>query len=260
MPAMALGQVSKDWHAALNVAKASGKSLTDVSANDPNAPDGLSDDTAEPRVGLPEGTLVNTLAGQKPVESLKPRDILRTESGGYRPLRHILRIDRNGANRYAMIRIKAGAFGPNLPSRNTCLPRDQTVLVRSEIAQQMFPAGGALVTAKALPHLPDVTVAKSKHCHGSLYLLLLDEPDMILANGIPTDSFTPCAANLAIIPAHLRKALTKLHPGFSQDKATPGLPWRLPHIKRQRRLIKRCARSNAPLLVAPENDTEAKSA
>ena len=176
MPAVALGQVTQDWHAALNEAKASGKSLTDAWANDPNAPDGLSDVTAEPRLGLPEGTLIDTLAGQKPVASLKPRDILRTESGGYRPLRHILRIDHGEATRHAMIHIKAGAFGPNVPSRNTQLPRDQKVLLRSE--------GGAFVAAHVLTHLPDVALAKSKHCPGSLYPLL-DEQDTILANGIP---------------------------------------------------------------------------
>ncbi|WP_294624354.1 Hint domain-containing protein [uncultured Roseovarius sp.] len=260
MPAVALGQLTQDWHAALNVAKASGKSLTDVSANDPSAPHGESDDTAQPRLGLPEGTLIDTLAGQKPVESLKPHDILRTESGGYRPLRHILRIDHDEATRHATIHIKAGAFGPNLPSRNTQLPRDQKVLVRSEVAKHMFPEGGAFVAAHVLTHLPDVTVAQSKQCHGSLYLLLLDEPETILANGIPTDTLVPCADNLTVIPAHLRKALTKIYPGFSQDKAASGLQWRLPLVKRQNRLIKRHAKSGAPLLAVPDREREAETA
>jgi len=260
MPELALGQVTQEWHAALNVAKASGKSLTDVSANDPNAPDGLSDVTAEPRFGLPEGTLIDTLAGQKPIEALKPRDILRTGGGGFRPVRHILRIDRDKATRHAMIRIKAGAFGPNLPSRNTRLPRDQKILVRSKIAQRMFGQGGALVAAHVLTHLPDVALAKSKHCPGSLYLLLLDEQDTILANGIPTESLAPCAANLTVIPAHLRKALTRLYPGFSQDETTAGLPWRLPKTKRQKRLIQRHAKSGAPLIGTPDKETEAETA
>lgn len=260
MPALALGQVTQGWHAALNVAKASGKSLTDVSANDPSAPHEEPDDTAPPRVGLPEGTLIDTLAGQKPVEALKPHDILRTGSGAYRPLRHILRIDHDEAPRDVMIHVKAGAFGPNLPSRNTRLPRDQKVLVRSEVAKQMFPEGGAFVAAHVLTHLPDVTAAPSKQCQGSLYLLLLDEPETILANGIPTDTLAPCAANLTVIPAHLRKALTKLYPGFSQDKAASGLQWRLPLVKRQNRLVKRHAKSGAPLLALPEPESEAETA
>jgi hypothetical protein len=260
LPALALSQVAQEWHAALNVAKASGKSLADVSANDPSAPHGESDATAQPRVGLPEGTLIDTLAGEKPVESLKPHDLLRTCSGRYRPLRHILHIDHDNASHDAMIHINAGAFGPNVPSRDTQMPRDQKILVRSGFAKQMFPEGGAFVAAHVLTHLPDVTVARSKQCHGSLYLLLFDEPDTILANGIPTNTLLPCAANSAVIPAHLRKALTKLYPGFSQDNTASGLPWRLPLDKRQHRLIKRHAKSGAPLLAVPDRESEAQTA
>lgn len=260
MPELALGQVTQKWHAALNVAKASGKPLTDISANDPSAPDAPPEVTTEPCVGLPEGTLIDTLAGQKPIEALKPRDILRTSRGGYRPVRHILRIARNETSRHAMTRIKAGAFGPNLPSQNTRLPRDQKILVRSEIAQHMFDQGGALVAAHVLTNLPDVTVAKSKHCSGVLYLLLLDEQDTILANGIPTESFAPCTANLTVVPVHLRKVLTRLYPGFSQDQTAAGLPWRLPKIKRQKRLIQRHSKTGAPLLVSLDTETEAESA
>jgi hypothetical protein len=230
------------------VAKASGKSLSDVPTNDTSAPDTLSEDAATPCVGLPQGTLIETLDGPKPVEDLKPRDVLRTGNGHSRPLRHILRIDRDDATHHAMIRIKAGALGPDRPARDTRLPMDQTILVRSDIAQRMFGEAGSLVAAHFLTDLPDVTMAKPKHCPGTVYVLLLEDQDTILANGIPAETLAPCAANLALLPAHLRTALARMYPRFAQETCAIAQQLQAPKAKRQKRLVKRHARSGFPLI------------
>ena len=248
-PVFGLGQTPQGWHAALNVAKAAGKSLSEIPANDPDAPDTGPDDTPQPLVGLAKGTLIDTLDGPKPVEDLKPRDVLRTGSGRCRLVHHILRIDRGDAIRHAMIRIKAGALGPNLPARNMRLPRNQKILVRSEIAQRMFGQDGSLVAARFLTDLPDVTKAKPRHCPGALYLLLLETQDTILADGIPIETLAPCAENLALLPAHLRTALARMYPGFAQASCATALQVQAARPKRQKRLIKRHIHSGSPLIV-----------
>lgn len=248
LPVFGLGQTPQGWHAALNVAKATGKSLAEIPANDPDTPDTRPNDTPQPFVGLAQGTMIDTLDGPKPVEDLKPRDVLRTGSGRCRPVHHILRIDQDDAIRHAMIRIKAGALGPNLPARNMRLPRNQKILVRSEIAQRMFGQGGSLVAARFLTDLRDITKAKPRHCPRTIYLLLLEIQDTILADGIPTETLAPCAENLALLPAHLRTALARMYPGFAQDSCATALQVQAPRPKRQKRLIARHIHSGTPLI------------
>lgn len=253
---LGLPQITQGWHAALNIiAKANGGPVPAVAANASHAPTKHPEDCAKARIGLTKGALVETLDGHKPVERLKPGDLLRTGSGAYRPLRHVFRVDLDAPRR--AIRIRAEALGPGLPEKGIRLPRDQQIHVTSDIARRMFGQKGALVPAHLLTTLPGITTARIKEqVH---YLLLMDRQDTVLTRGVPTETLAPCARSLDLVPPHLRKAITRLYPGFGQDKPRAALPLKVPKTKRQKRLVNKHANSGTPLLGEKTASLETKT-
>ncbi|MRU14242.1 hypothetical protein FDP25_02250 [Roseovarius sp. A21] len=249
---LGLPQITQGWQAALNIAKATGRPLPAVAANAPDAPTKAPEDNANARIGLTKGAVIETLDGPKPVENLKPGDLLRTGSGAYRPLRHVFRVELDAPRR--AIRINAEALGPGLPEKGIRLPRDQQIHVTSDIARRMFGHEGALVPAHLLTALPGIAAARVKdRVH---YLLLMDRQDTVLTRGVPTETLAPCARNLDLVPAHLRRAITRLYPGFGQDKPKAARHLNVPKTKRQKRLVHKHANSGTPLLgddPAPED-------
>ena len=110
----------------------------------------------------------------------------------------------------------------------------------------MFGEAGALVPAHLLTALPGISAARIRdRAH---YLLLLDTQDTILTCGVPTEALAPCARSLALVPPHLRKAMTRLYPGFEQDRPEGASQLNVPKAKRQKRLVQKHASSGAPLL------------
>ncbi len=253
---LGLPQITQGWHAALNVAKSTGCPLPDVAANAPDAPTQAHDATLNPGIGLTKGTMIDTLDGPKRVENLKPRDMLRTAQGTYRPLRHLFQITPEAPR--PAIRINAGALGAGLPAKNLRLPANQQILVTSEIAQKMFGEGGALVPARILTTLDGIKPARF---HAELlYLLVLDKQETVLANGVPVETLAPCAANLELLPPHLRGALTRLYPSFAETNPEAAQHLKAPRLKRQKRLIQRHANSGRTLLDAPQDKPNAQTA
>ncbi|WP_306151135.1 Hint domain-containing protein [Roseovarius sp. MMSF_3281] len=253
---LGLPQITHGWHAALNVAKSTGGPLPDVAANAPDTPTRTDAATPNPRIGLTKGTMIDTLDGPKPVQDLKPRDMLRTGHGSYRPLRHLFPITPETPR--PAIRIDAGALGEGLPVKNLRLPTDQQILVTSEIAQKMFGDGGVLVPVRLLTALGRVKPARLDA--DRLYLLLLDQQDTVLANGVPVETLAPCAANLGLLPPHLRTALTRLFPGFADSHPEVAKRLKVPRLKRQKRLVRRHANAGRALLDDPEEMPKAQTA
>ena len=62
------------------------------------------------------------------------------------------------------------------------------------------------------------------------------------------EALAPCARSLALVPPHLRKAMTRLYPGFEQDRPEGASQLNVPKAKRQKRLVQKHASSGAPLL------------
>jgi hypothetical protein len=252
---LGLPHITQGWHAALNIAKANGRPLPAVAANASHAPTKHPEDGANSRIGLTKGALVETLDGPKPVEKLKPGDLLRTGSGAFRPLRHVFRVELDAPRR--AIRINAEALGTGLPKKGIRLPRDQQIHVTSDIARRMFGQEGALVPAHLLTTLPGISAARIKEqVH---YLLLMDRQDTVLTRGVPVETLAPCARNLDLVPPHMRKAITRLYPGFGQDKPTAALHLKVPKIKRQKRLVHKHANSGTPLLGDDPTSVENKT-
>ena len=128
------------------------------------------------------GTGIATETGERPVETLRARDVLRTADGRQRPVRWIGRrhidLTRHPApEEVRPIRIQAGALAPNVPVRD--------LVVSPEHA--MFLDGG-LVPARFL--LNGMSIRQEAHWRSvTWYHVELDSHDILLADGAPAESY-----------------------------------------------------------------------
>ena len=130
------------------------------------------------------GTLIATADGLRPVEALKPGDAVLTAAGGSRPLRWLGRrridprpLDTEGRRRVLPIRIAAGAFGEGLPARDLYVS-----------PQHAIAFDGALIPAERLVNGLSVSRVETDE-PVEYFHLLLDAHDVILAEGLPAESY-----------------------------------------------------------------------
>ncbi|MBS7545778.1 Hint domain-containing protein [Ancylobacter oerskovii] len=128
------------------------------------------------------GTLIATPEGAVPVERLKAGDLVRTVGGAARPVRWLGR--QTVSTRFTdplrvlPVRIEAGALGEGVPARDLHLSADHALWL-----------DGLLVQAGALVN--DVTITRRADVPESFvyYHVELDDHALILAEGVPAESF-----------------------------------------------------------------------
>ncbi len=136
------------------------------------------------------GTRILTARGEVAVEDLRIGDRAVTATGRRRTVtwtghRHL------GAERpipadQAPIRIRAGAFGQGRPTRDLLLSPGHPVLVGADADSQ----GGALVPVMYL--INGTSIARTLAAHVTYWHVELDAHDILLAEGLPAESFLDC--------------------------------------------------------------------
>ncbi len=128
------------------------------------------------------GTMISTDRGEVPVEALSIGDTVLTADGAPAPIRWIGR--RIIASRFAdpvramPVRIAAGAFDENMPVRDTLVSQCHALLV-----------DGLRVQAGALVNGANVTRERTMPEFFTYYHIELADHALILANGMPAETF-----------------------------------------------------------------------
>ncbi|MDK3018341.1 Hint domain-containing protein [Pseudodonghicola flavimaris] len=132
------------------------------------------------------GTRIATPAGARPVETLRPGDLVSTLDHGPQPLAFVVargvELDRSNAH-MAPVRIAAGSLGDGLPLNDLiCSPQHR--LLHAGAARQ------CLVAAKAQLSRPGVRRAPAR---GSVdyFNLAFAQHEIVFAEGIAVESFFP---------------------------------------------------------------------
>ena len=128
-----------------------------------------------------EGTRLETAQGPVAVESLRVGDLLRTASGGLRPIvwighRAVACLTDPDPRAVWPVRVRADAFGPGLPLRDLWLSPEHALLV-----------DGALIPVRELVDgdaIASVAVDRIVYWH-----VELDAHDAVLAENLPAESF-----------------------------------------------------------------------
>jgi hypothetical protein len=165
------------------------------------------------------GTRLATPRGPRRVEEIAVGDLVTTRDHGAQPVRWIGRralsaaeIRAAGAVRLAPVRIAAGALGPGRPRRDLRVSPQHRVLVAGWRAELHFGEAEVLVAACHLVDGNRITVEPPDR--GVTYLhLMFDRHEIVLAEGLPAESFRAGRAALgSVAPA----ALAELHALFPE--------------------------------------------
>ena len=136
------------------------------------------------------GTRVATPLGEVAVETLKIGDLVTTAEGHAAPVRWIGRqtVSRVFADplRVLPIRIQAGALGESLPARDLLISADHAILIDGVLVQ-----AGALVNGRSIRRETDVPMTFT------YYHVELDDHALILAEGVPAETFIDNVDRLA---------------------------------------------------------------
>ncbi len=173
---------------------------------------------APPPVCFVAGTLIATPRGEVPIETLRPGDLVLTLDDGAQPLIWVGRrrtIFGHRSHRHHPVRIAAGAMGHGLPRRDLRVSPQHRLLVAGPPGKRF--AAGALAKAKGLCGRPGIS--QDTECTAVDYLqLLLPRHGIVLAEGLPTESFLPRGYALAALPEADRVAICSLVPVLSADQ------------------------------------------
>ncbi|MFV0492090.1 MAG: Hint domain-containing protein [Pseudorhodobacter sp.] len=197
------------------------------------------------------GTLIETISGQVPVESLQAGDLIRTKDNGYKPIswigsHHLSAAMLEGNDKHYPVRIAAGALGEGYPARDLCVSPQHRILVKSRIARHLFGAEEVLVAAKQLLMMDGIDLADDFD-NVEYFHFLLDQHEIVYANGSETESlFTGPEALKAVDPEALEEILS-LFPELSSMDYTATPARMIPLGKKVHELGRRHKKNARPL-------------
>ena len=145
------------------------------------------------------GTQVETSRGPRPIETLQPGDLVLTRDRGLQPVRWIGRRDFGPAELQANaalhpILFRKGALGAGLPLRDMMVSRQHCMLMKGSRAELYFGEDEVFVRALHMAGQPDILHAMVQEV---TYLhLMFDHHEVVLADGIWSESFQPAARNI----------------------------------------------------------------
>ncbi|UWQ16613.1 peroxidase family protein [Jannaschia sp. M317] len=168
------------------------------------------------------GTLVVTALGKRPIETLRPGARVLTVDHGLQPIRWIGRTTVPARGRFAPVRIEAGALDNRAP---LIVSPQHRIVLTSALAEVMFGDADVLVPAIALTGRDGIAQVEGgavDYIH-----ILFDTHQIVLAGGIPSESFHPGPQAMSAIAAESRSEVLTLFPelhaqGYGPD-ARPAL-------------------------------------
>jgi hypothetical protein len=150
------------------------------------------------------GTLILTTDGDVAIETLRVGDRVVTASGQTKPIKWIGHRQtycrrHPHPDRVWPVRIQAGAFGEGMPARDLYLSPDHAVFAK-----------GVLIPVKHLVN--GATIVQAPRKRVTYYHVELDSHDVILAEGLPCESYLDNGTRTAFANGG---GIVQLHPDFS---------------------------------------------
>lgn len=167
------------------------------------------------------GTRIATPNGARPVEDLAEGDQVSTKDNGDQPIRWIGNRRMSGARLLAMphlrpIRLRANILGQGEPNEDLLVSPDHRILLQGPTAEALFNTPEVLVAARDL--LNDRSITVDHTLREVTYIhLMLDQHQIVWANGVESESFHPAGAQVDQIGEQQRQRLFELFPGVGAD-------------------------------------------
>jgi len=153
------------------------------------------------------GTMILTPQGERPVETLRPGDLVMTKDDGPQPLRWIGQRQVAALGALAPIEIREGTFGDH---RRLLVSPQHRVLVRDCLADLLFGCDEVLISAKDLVNGRSVRVREGgmvDYVH-----LLFDRHQIVSSQGLATESYLPGPQTLHLFEADILAEIACIFP------------------------------------------------
>lgn len=166
-----------------------------------------------------QGTRLLTPEGPRQIEDLRPGDKVQTRDNGAQEVLWTGHRRMSGARLHVMphlrpIRIRSAAFGMGQPDEDLIVSPHHRMLIRGRAADALFGTPEVLVAAEDL--LNDLSVLVDRQLREVTYVhILLEQHQIVWANGIQTESFHPSNTSLEMIEPDQRQALFGVIPDLA---------------------------------------------
>ncbi|MYM54558.1 Hint domain-containing protein [Thalassovita mangrovi] len=158
------------------------------------------------------GTMIQTARGARPVEDLRPGDLVLTRDHGMQPLRWIGSRGVTGTGNFAPIRFAPGTLGND---RALLVSPQHRMLHKSTSANLYFNDPEVLIPAK---HMIDGSaIQQIEQLRVDYYHLLFDRHEIVFAEGVASESFHPGHMGLRALSQPSREELFTLFPELRSD-------------------------------------------
>lgn len=167
------------------------------------------------------GTMIMTDAGEVAVETLRPGAMVLTRDNGLQPLRWVGGRTLSYAELQANpdlqpVRIVKDAFMGNGPARTMLVSPQHRVLIEGARAEVLFGEAEVLVPAKHL--IGSIEATRALPAEGVTYIhLLFDQHEVVLSDGLWTESFQPAERTLNAMDGAVRAEILALFPELRVD-------------------------------------------
>ncbi len=153
-------------------------------------------------------TQIVTPQGSRPVQDLRPGDLVVKRDHGLQPIRWIKSRTVPALDRFAPIRIKQGVLSGQ--QEDILVSPQHRMLFTGYQSELLFGDSEVLVSAKHLVDGRDVTIETGGFV--TYYHILFDEHEIIYANGAASESFHPSEIGLSAVTDEARDELFALFP------------------------------------------------
>lgn len=156
------------------------------------------------------GAEIETPRGRRAVETLRAGDLVTTEDGRSIPIAwigksHYARQRAAREERLRPVHVSAHAFGPGMPDRELVLSPQHRVVVSGPLCELLFGTERVFVSARHLTGfaatLPD------PETDVTYFHVLLERHEIMMANGLPTESLQPARRMIEALSDEAREGL-----------------------------------------------------
>lgn len=162
------------------------------------------------------GTMMSTERGQRRIETLARGDLVLTLDRGPQPIRWIWSRTVRASGVYAPVRIARGTLGN---TRDLLVSPHHRMLLTGAAARAH---GSDQVLAPAHALIDDYRISAQYGGMVTYHHMLFDRHEIVIANGVSSESFHPGGVGLDTLEARARNELLDLFPGLRTDVSAYG--------------------------------------
>jgi len=182
-----------------------------------------------------EGTMIETPDGPRPIESLQVGDLVITADHGACPInwvgsRHVTAKELARKPEWQPVLIPAGAIDGAAPTSDLVVSPAHRVLMAGSAMELMLGFPEALAPANTLIGALDGVKKVTDLEPVTYYHLLFDQHEVIISNGLPTESFHPAFETVSRFEKEAKSEVLSLFPELADMRCLPfgGNPLQLP--------------------------------